>query len=123
MGADFAYIGSRWLATREANVDDAYKQAILDASAADIVYTNFFTGVHGNYLKSSILRAGFDPDNLPQADKSAMNFGAGGAKAKAWRDIWGAGQGVGLVDKIDTVADIVDTLEAEYRAARQRLLS
>jgi nitronate monooxygenase len=122
MGADFAYIGSRWLATKEANVDDAYRQAIVESSAADIVYTNLFTGVHGNYLKKSIITAGLDPDNLPQADKTVMNFGSGGgAKAKAWRDIWGAGQGVGLMDEVATVAEVVERLSSEYAAARQRL--
>jgi nitronate monooxygenase len=122
MGADFAYIGSRWLATKESNVDDAYRQAIVESSAADIVYTNLFTGVHGNYLKKSIVTAGLDPENLPQADKSVMNFGSGGgAKAKAWRDIWGAGQGVGLMDDVPTVAEVVERLSNEYAAARQRL--
>jgi nitronate monooxygenase len=122
MGADFAYIGSRWLATKESNVDDAYRQAIVESSAADIVYTNLFTGVHGNYLKKSIVTAGLDPDNLPQADKTVMNFGSGGgAKAKAWRDIWGAGQGVGLMDDVPTVAEVVERLSNEYAAARQRL--
>jgi nitronate monooxygenase len=122
MGADFAYIGSRWLATRESNVDDAYRQAILESSAADIVYTNLFTGVHGNYLKKSIVAAGLDPDRLPAADKSTMNFGSGGgSKAKAWRDIWGAGQGVGLMDDVPAVAEMVERLKAEYAAARRRL--
>ena len=122
MGADFAYIGSRWLATRESNIDDAYRQAIVESSAADIVYTNLFTGVHGNYLKKSIVAAGLDPDNLPSADKSTMNFGSGGgSKAKAWRDIWGAGQGVGLMEDVPTVAEMVERLKAEYAAARKRL--
>lgn len=122
MGADLAYIGSRWLATREANVSEAYRQAILDASAADIVYTNLFTGVHGNYLRRSIEQAGLDPDNLPQADKSAMNFGSGGTSAaKAWRDIWGAGQGVGLIGDAPGVAEVVARLEREYLQARTRL--
>ncbi len=122
MGADLAYIGSRWLATTESNVDDAYRQAILESSAADIVYTNLFTGVHGNYLKKSIVAAGLDPDNLPVADKTAMNFGSGSSrKAKAWRDIWGAGQGVGLMDEVMSVADMVAQLAAEYHAARARL--
>lgn len=122
MGADLAYIGSRWLATRESNVDDAYRNAILESSASDIVYTNLFTGVHGNYLKKSIAAAGMDPDNLPCADKSAMNFGSGGAsKSKAWRDIWGAGQGVGLMDDIPTVAEMVERLAGEYHDARRRL--
>lgn len=122
MGADFAYIGSRWLATKESNVDDAYRQAIVESNAADIVYTNLFTGVHGNYLKKSIVNAGMDPDNLPEADKTKMNFGSGGgSKAKAWRDIWGAGQGVGLMNDVPSVAEMVDRLEAEYHAARERL--
>jgi len=122
MGADLAYIGSRWLATKESNVDDAYRQAIVESTAADVVYTNLFTGVHGNYLKKSIVTAGLDPDNLPQADKSVMNFASGGgSKAKAWRDIWGAGQGVGLMDDVPTVAEVVERLSKEYAAARQRL--
>jgi len=121
MGADFAYIGSRWLATEEANVDEAYRQAILDSSAADVVYTNLFTGVHGNYLKKSIEAAGLDPENLPVADKTKMDFGGAG-KAKAWRDIWGAGQGVGLMHDAPSVAEVAARLKAEYQAARQRLL-
>jgi nitronate monooxygenase len=122
MGADFAYIGSRWLATPEANVDDDYRKAVIESAAADVVYTNLFTGVHGNYLKKSIMAAGLDPDNLPEADKSAMNFGSGsGNKAKAWRDIWGAGQGVGLMDKVLPVAEVVARLKSEYDAARKRL--
>jgi nitronate monooxygenase len=119
MGADFAYIGSRWLATRESNVSDAYRDAIVDSSAADIVYTNLFTGVHGNYLKKSIEAAGLDPDNLPVSDKSKMSFGSG--SAKAWRDIWGAGQGVGLMDDVPTVAEMVERLTEQYRAAKERL--
>lgn len=122
MGADFAYIGSRWLATQEANVDDAYRQAIIESSAADIVYTNLFTGVHGNYLKKSIVAAGLDPENLPVADKSKMNFG-GGSGAKAWRDIWGAGQGVGLMHDAPSVAEVVARLKQEYEAARARVLA
>lgn len=122
MGADFAYIGSRWLATKEANVDDAYREAIVSSAAADVIYTNLFTGIHGNYLKKSIINAGLDPDNLPQADKSAMNFGSGsGSKIKAWRDIWGAGQGVGLIDDVVTVEEVVQRLVAEYKAAQVRL--
>src|SRR5476649_1168912 len=119
MGADFAYIGSRWLATKESNVSDSYRDAIVEYAAADIVYTNLFTGVHGNYLKKSIIAAGLDPDALPEADKSSMNFGSG--SAKAWRDIWGAGQGVGLMDDVPTVAEMVTRLKAEYDAARARL--
>lgn len=122
MGADLAYIGSRWLATQEANTTPEYRQAILDSEAADIVYTNLFTGVHGNYLKKSIVAAGLDPDDLPAGDKSKMNFASGsGAKAKAWRDIWGAGQGVGLMDDLPTTADCVARLKAEYNEARRRL--
>jgi nitronate monooxygenase len=119
MGADFAYIGSRWLATRESNVSDAYRDAIVGSTAADVVYTNLFTGVHGNYLKRSIVAAGLDPDNLPVSDKSKMSFGAG--SAKAWRDIWGAGQGVGLMDDVPTVAEMVERLKEQYQAARERL--
>ncbi len=122
MGADLAYIGSRWLATREANIGDDYRQAIVESSAADIVYTNLFTGVHGNYLKKSIINAGFDPEQLPQADKAAMNFGSGSTSAaKAWRDIWGAGQGVGLIDDSPSVGEVVERLEREYLAAKRRL--
>jgi nitronate monooxygenase len=119
MGADFAYIGSRWLATKEANVSEAYRDAIVASNAADIVYTNLFTGVHGNYLKKSIVAAGLDPDNLPVSDKSKMSFGSG--SAKAWRDIWGAGQGVGLMDDVPTVAEMVERLKGQYQAARERL--
>ncbi|MDO8178888.1 MAG: nitronate monooxygenase family protein [Undibacterium sp.] len=121
MGADFAYIGSRWLATQESNIDEGYRQAIIESSAADIIYTNLFTGVHGNYLKKSIIAAGLDPDNLPVADKTAMNFGSG--SAKAWRDIWGAGQGVGLMEDAPSVAEVVARLKAEYEAAKARLLA
>jgi nitronate monooxygenase len=120
MGADLAYIGSRFLATREANVTDQYREAIVESAAADIVYTNLFTGVHGNYLKKSIVAAGLDPDNLPVADKSKMNFG-GGSAAKAWRDIWGAGQGVGLMDDVPGVAELVERLRQEYAEARARI--
>ncbi|HTJ91722.1 MAG TPA: nitronate monooxygenase family protein [Pararobbsia sp.] len=121
MGADLAYVGTRFIATQEAHATDVYKTAIVDASASDIIYTNLFTGVHGNYIKQSIVNAGLDPDNLPASDKSAMNFGDGGAKAKAWKDIWGAGQGVGLMDDVPSVADLVARLRAEYEAARQRI--
>ena len=124
MGADFAYIGSRWLATPESNVDEAYRQAIIESSAADIVYTNLFTGVHGNYLRKSIIAAGLDPDNLPVSDNSKMNFGSGGnSGAKAWRDIWGAGQGVGLMDDAPSVAEVLQRFSAEYQAAKARLLA
>ena len=120
MGADFAYMGTRFLATREANASAEYKQAIVASSAGDVVYTPYFTGVAGNYLKSSIVAAGLDPDNLPLRDKSAMDFGGGAAKA--WRDIWGAGQGVGAIDDVPTVADLVERLKADYQSARTRLL-
>lgn len=116
------FISSRWLATKESNINDAYREAIIESAAADIVYTNLFTGVHGNYLKKSIQRAGLDPDNLPSADKSNMNFGSGGTSAaKAWRDIWGAGQGVGAIDDAPPLADLVACLEEQYLAARKRL--
>jgi nitronate monooxygenase len=122
MGADLAYIGSPWIATFEANADEGYKQGIVEGAASDIVYSNLFTGVHGNYLRQSIVNAGLDPDNLPEGDISTMNFGSGGnTEAKAWRDIWGSGQGVGAVKAIESVADRVDRLEREYLAARARL--
>lgn len=120
MGADFAYIGSAFIATDEANASAPYKQAIVDGGADDIVYTNLFTGVHGNYLRPSILAAGLDPDALPQSDASAMNFHEG-AKAKAWKDIWGSGQGIGAIDAVVPARIRVERLIAEYRAARQAL--
>ena len=122
MGADFGYIGTPWIATAEANAQAGYKEAVVAGSAADIAYTNLFTGVHGNYLRPSIVAAGLDPDNLPVSNPSAMNFGSGGnTKAKAWKDIWGSGQGIGAVKAIETVAQRVDRLEAEYNAARAEL--
>ncbi len=122
MGADFGYIGSPFIATTEANAEPAYKEGIVAGRAADIVYSNLFTGVHGNYLRSSIAAAGLDPDALPEGDLKTMNFGGGnGSKAKAWRDIWGSGQGIGAVDRVESVADRVDRLVAEYAAARARL--
>jgi nitronate monooxygenase len=122
MGADFAYIGTPWVATVEANAMEGYKQAVVAGSADDIVYSNLFTGVHGNYLRPSIVAAGLDPDNLPESDPSAMNFGSGGnTEAKAWKDIWGSGQGIGAVKAVDTVAARVDRLEAEYNTARAEL--
>ncbi|MEJ0002593.1 MAG: nitronate monooxygenase family protein [Pararobbsia sp.] len=121
MGADLAYVGTRFIATQEAHATAHYKNAIVEASAADIVYTNLFTGVHGNYIKQSILNAGLDPNHLPESDKTHMDFGDGGAKAKAWRDIWGAGQGVGLMDDVPSVAELVSRLVAEYEAARRRI--
>ncbi len=118
LGADLAYIGTRFIATREANAKDAYKEMIVAAAANDIVYTNLFTGVHGNYLKPSIAAAGLDPDNLPVADKSKMNFGSGGnMKQKAWRDIWGSGQGVGSIHDAPAVGELVARLAHEYQAA------
>ena len=122
MGADFGYIGSPWIATKEANAQQGYKDAIVSGNADDIVYSNLFTGVHGNYLRPSIVAAGLDPDNLPVSDPSAMNFGSGGnTEAKAWKDIWGSGQGIGAVKAVESVADRVDRLEAEYNAARAEL--
>ncbi|AIC25731.1 2-nitropropane dioxygenase protein [Rhizobium etli bv. mimosae str. IE4771] len=122
MGADMAYIGSPFIATQEARAPDAYKQAIVEGAAADIVYSNYFTGVHGNYLKPSIVAAGMDPDNLPVADPSKMDFEQATGGAKAWKDIWGSGQGIGAVKAVEPVAKLVDRLEAEYRAARARLV-
>ncbi|MDK4731550.1 nitronate monooxygenase family protein [Rhizobium sp. CNPSo 3490] len=121
MGADMAYIGSPFIATEEARAAPAYKQAIVDGAASDIVYSNYFTGVHGNYLKPSIIAAGMDPDNLPAADPSKMDFEQATGGAKAWKDIWGSGQGIGAVKAVEPVANLVDRLEAEYRAARARL--
>lgn len=122
LGADFGYIGSAFIATEEANAEQGYKQGIVDGSAEGIVYTNLFTGVHGNYLRSSIEAAGLDPDNLPESDPSKMNFGSGGnSKAKAWKDIWGSGQGVGAVKNVATVAQMVDRLEREYKEAKAAL--
>ncbi|MEU6558636.1 NAD(P)H-dependent flavin oxidoreductase [Nocardia nova] len=121
-GADLGYIGSLFIATAEADAVPGYKQMLVDSSAADIVYTDLFTGVPGNYLRGSIEAVGLDPDDLPRSDPSAMDFGSGGAmEAKAWRDIWGAGQGVGRIDTIDTTQGVVDRLVAEYRAARARI--
>ncbi|WP_448657962.1 NAD(P)H-dependent flavin oxidoreductase [Sphingomonas sp. CJ99] len=120
-GADLAYIGSPFIATIEARASEDYKQGIVDGRAADIVYSNLFTGVHGNYLRRSIEAAGLDPDNLPDSDPSAMNFGGGAAKA--WRDIWGSGQGIGAVTAVESVAERVARLSAEYAAARARVCS
>lgn len=119
MGADFAYIGSPFIATREANAADAYKQMIVEGSADDILYTNYFSGIHGNYLKPSIRAAGHDPDTLGEADPSKMNFGASGSGGdkKVWRDVWGAGQGIGAVDCVEGAAARVARLDAQYRAA------
>jgi nitronate monooxygenase len=119
MGADFAYIGSAFIATLEARAADGYKQAIVDSNSDDIVYSNLFTGVHGNYLAPSIRAAGLDPENLPESDPSKMNFG-GDAK-KAWKDIWGCGQGIGAIQSVQSTADLVAQFKAQYQAARQRL--
>lgn len=122
MGADLAYLGTRFIASREANAPEAYKQCIVDSTGEDIVYSSLFTGVSGNYLKKSIEAAGMDPDNLPTAGKDSMNFGSGGnTDAKAWKDIWGSGQGVGSIDSAPTVQEIVDQLKAEYEEAKARL--
>ena len=122
MGADFGYIGSAFIATHEANASDDYKNAIVEYASEDIVYTNLFTGVHGNYLKPSITAAGMDPDNLPESDPSKMNFGSGGnSKSKAWKDIWGCGQGIGAVKAVQSTAEMVDRLAAEYASARNRI--
>jgi nitronate monooxygenase len=121
MGADFAYIGSAFIATVEARASEAYKQCVVDSSSDDIVYSNLFTGVHGNYLKPSVRNAGLDPDHLPERDPSALNFAGEGAK-KAWKDIWGCGQGIGAVKAVVPAAELVSRLQREYQAARRRLL-
>lgn len=121
MGADLAYIGTRFIASAEANAVDPYKEAIVRASASDIIYTNLFTGVHGNYIRESIETAGLDPNELPNADKGAMNFSSGTSKPKTWKDIWGAGQGVGQIDEVMPVSEIVSRLSQEYQQARERL--
>ncbi|SIN93497.1 nitronate monooxygenase [Parasphingorhabdus marina DSM 22363] len=122
MGADLGYAGSAFIATKEANADQGYKEGIVEGKAADIVYSDLFTGVKGNYLRQSIENAGLDPDNLPEGDYSTMNFGSGGnTEKKAWKDIWGCGQGVGLIDEVMSVQDMVDQFTEEYRAARESL--
>ena len=121
MGADFAYIGSAFIATAEARAADAYKQCIVDSNSDDIVYSNLFTGVHGNYLKPSIRAAGMDPDNLPESDPSAMNFGGGDSAKKAWKDIWGCGQGIGAVKAVVPTAELVARLQREMQVAQLRL--
>ena len=124
MGADLAYIGSAFIATKEANAEQPYKQSLVDSSADDIVLSNLFTGVHGNYLKPSIIAAGMDPDNLPESDPSKMNFGSGGnSDAKAWKDIWGCGQGIGAVKAVLSAQELVDKIEAQYNTAKSRLES
>jgi len=120
-GADFAYMGSSFIATEEANAVDGYKSALVDSSAADIVYSNLFTGVHGNYLRSSIISAGLDPDNLPDGDVSTMKFGSDGSSAKAWRDVWGCGQGIGAIKAVQSTRGTVQQLAAEYEDALRAL--
>jgi len=122
MGADLAYIGSAFIATHEARASDAYKQCIVDSTSDDIVYTSLFTGVHGNYLKPSIRAAGLDPDNLPESDPSAMNFAGGeGSKPKAWKEIWGCGQGIGAVHEVTSAATYIARLKREYAEAKARV--
>ena len=124
MGADLAYMGSAFIAAAEANADEGYKRGIVEGRAQDIVYSNLFTGVHGNYLRGSIENAGLDPDDLPEGDYKTMNFGSGGnTEKKAWKDIWGSGQGIGAIDDVMPVADMVAKLTEEYRAARDSLVS
>ena len=124
LGADFAYMGTRFIATKEANADPEYKKMLEESVADDIVYSSLFTGVHGNYLKPSISNAGMDPNNLPSADKSSMNFGSGGnTKSKAWKDIWGSGQGIGRIYDSPPVSELVDRIKAEYEKAKEELNS
>lgn len=124
LGADFAYMGTRFIATQEANADPEYKKMLEESAADDIVYSSLFTGVHGNYLKPSISNAGMDPDNLPSADKSSMNFGSGGnTKSKAWKDIWGSGQGIGRIYDSPPVSELVDRIKTEYEQAKEELNS
>jgi nitronate monooxygenase len=124
LGADFAYMGTRFIATQEANADPEYKKMLEESAADDIVYSSLFTGVHGNYLKPSISNAGMDPDNLPSADKSSMNFGSGGnTKSKAWKDIWGSGQGIGRIYDSPPVSELVNRIKTEYEQAKEELNS
>jgi nitronate monooxygenase len=122
LGADLAYLGTRFIATAEANASDAYKTMLVDSRAEDIVYTNLFSGISGNYLRGSVVNTGLDPDNLPTADKTKMNFGTGGnTELKAWKDIWSAGQSVSGIHAVETTGALVDRMEREYEAARVRL--
>jgi nitronate monooxygenase len=122
IGADMAYIGTRFLATTEAHALDGYKQMIVESGSDDVVYTNLFSGVHGNYLRASVIRTGFDPDNLPDADKSKMNFGSGSdIQAKVWRDIWSAGQGVGNIHEVLPTRELIERMQREYSDTRRRL--
>ena len=120
-GADLAYVGSSFIATDEARASDEYKQGIVEGSAAEVIYTDLFTGVHGNYLRASIVAAGLDPDNLAQSDPSTMKFGSEGSKAKAWRDIWGSGQGIGVIDRVRPASDFIDLLAQQYQEAKARI--
>jgi nitronate monooxygenase len=120
-GADLAYIGSAFIATVEANADSAYKQMVVNGDASQVVLTNYITGVHGNYLRASLVTGGLDPDQLPSAAPSKMDFSAGSSRPKAWKEIWGAGQGIGAVKQVDSAADVVARLTREYQAARARL--
>jgi nitronate monooxygenase len=121
MGADFAYMGSAFIATEEARASDEYKQCIVNSNSDDIIYSNLFTGVHGNYLAPSIRSAGMDPEHLPESDPSKMDFG--GEKTKAWKDIWGCGQGIGVIDKVQSTADLIAQLKREFQAAKAELLA
>ncbi|MEM6374340.1 MAG: nitronate monooxygenase, partial [Pseudomonadota bacterium] len=121
LGADFGYVGSPFIATEEANAATAYKDMIVASGAEDIVYSSLFTGVWGNYLRGSVKNAGMDPDNLPEADASAMNFGSGSSKPKAWKTIWGSGQGIGAVTSVGPVSGLVDRMAAEYATAQARM--
>jgi len=123
MGADLAYMGSAFIATHEARAVDGYKEMITKSNSDDIVYSNFYTGVHGNYLKGSIIAAGMDPDNLPVSDPSKMNFGGGENSAKAWKDIWGCGQGIGAIKEVTSAAELIARLKREYLAAKAKLAS
>ncbi len=120
MGADMGYVGSAFIATEEANADQAYKQMIVDSCADDIIYTNLATGVHGNYLKPSFVAAGLDPDNLPESDPSKMNFGSD--RKKAWKDLWGSGQGIGVIDKVVPAGELVQRFKQEYIEAKSKLI-
>ena len=123
-GADLAYVGSPFIATAEAHASDAYKQSIIDSGAADIIYSDLFTGVHGNYLRSSIVNSGLDPDKLEAGNLDTMKFGSdGSSKAKAWRDIWGSGQGIGVINRVQPAAEFVELLADQYTAAKTRLCS
>ena len=123
IGADLAYMGTRFIATKEANAVDEYKDMIIDSDADDIVYSSLFTGIHGSYLKGSIIKSGIDPENLELGDKNTMNFDSSESKAKAWKDIWGAGQGVGSMKDIPNVSDLVDEIEQDYNSTKTKIIS